>query len=61
MEDLHTSWQAEFPGIRDALRVQINRTEDLANGVNARLQALGDGLARLAAQPAGPQGGGPAF
>eukprot|EP00969_Alexandrium_andersonii_P209034 9232092-Alexandrium_andersonii.AAC.1 len=34
---------------------------DSANSVNAQLLALEDGLARPAAQSAGPQNGGPPF
>eukprot|EP00969_Alexandrium_andersonii_P163846 7241736-Alexandrium_andersonii.AAC.1 len=43
MEELHTSWQSEFSGLRDLFRVQLNRAEDLATGVGSRLQALEDG------------------
>eukprot|EP00969_Alexandrium_andersonii_P117901 5214791-Alexandrium_andersonii.AAC.1 len=61
MEDLHAAWQAEFSGIRDMLRVQTDWMEDLATGVNARIQALEDGLARLAhaAQSLAKQAGAP--
>eukprot|EP00969_Alexandrium_andersonii_P257332 11376810-Alexandrium_andersonii.AAC.1 len=47
MEELHTSCQSEFSGLRDTRRAQMNRTEDLVTGVGGRLQALEDGLAQL--------------
>eukprot|EP00969_Alexandrium_andersonii_P293596 12977358-Alexandrium_andersonii.AAC.1 len=55
MGGLCTPRRAEFSGIRGALRAQINRARGLASSVNARPQAPEDGLARLAAQSAGPQ------
>eukprot|EP00969_Alexandrium_andersonii_P278832 12323527-Alexandrium_andersonii.AAC.1 len=47
MAEFQASWQSEFSGLRDKIRVQINRTEDLAQGVGSRDQALEEGLAQL--------------
>eukprot|EP00969_Alexandrium_andersonii_P154251 6819041-Alexandrium_andersonii.AAC.1 len=52
MEDLHESWRSEFTGLRDTIRVQINRTEDIANALTRLTQAVHE----LQAQSGNPVG-----
>eukprot|EP00969_Alexandrium_andersonii_P024282 1059702-Alexandrium_andersonii.AAC.1 len=33
IEDLHSSWKAEFTGLWNTVKVQVNRTEDLAQNI----------------------------
>eukprot|EP00969_Alexandrium_andersonii_P113276 5006131-Alexandrium_andersonii.AAC.1 len=33
MDELHASWRSEFSGLRDTIRAQINRAEDIANSL----------------------------
>eukprot|EP00969_Alexandrium_andersonii_P328445 14513591-Alexandrium_andersonii.AAC.1 len=62
MDGVRAAWWTEFAGIRGTLRAQLNWAEDLATGVNDRIQALEDGLAQLAhaaqglAKQSGPPG-----
>eukprot|EP00969_Alexandrium_andersonii_P056501 2491344-Alexandrium_andersonii.AAC.1 len=52
MGDLHESWRAEFSGLRDTMRVQINRAEDITNVLSRLTQAVQE----LQAQASNPVG-----
>eukprot|EP00969_Alexandrium_andersonii_P082130 3620827-Alexandrium_andersonii.AAC.1 len=63
MEGMRSAWQAEFAGIRDTLKVQLNRIENVENRfqrVESGLRQLAETVQGLAQQP-GTSGPGPAF